>query len=183
MVANSGITGYLDEVRFLAPAGAGTSPPDPEPELENLLPNGTFDEGLSGGWTTDDSINITHDNTGQGSPNNPENAIKLISSTQNQHLFSPLVEVGSGNSYSLSGYLDIRQITDGEVGFYIDEYDDTFSWISGQYIMGISIVSAGNFGFTYIPSSIFVAQAALQIILTADSDTLAYIDNIVWLEN
>lgn len=183
LVANSGITGYLDEVQFLAPAGAGASPPDPEPELENLLPNGTFDEGLSGGWTTDDPINITRDNTGQGSPANPEHAIKLISSTQNTHLFSPLVEVGGGNNYTITGYLDIRQIADGEVGFYIDEYDDTFNWISGQYIMGISVIGAGNFGFTYIPTSIFVTQAALQIILTGNSNTLAYIDNIIWLEN
>lgn len=187
LVANSGITGYLDEVRFLAPAGS-SPPPDPGSNTdsgpaENLLPNGTFDEGLSGGWTTDGPLHITPDNTGQGSPQNPDNAIKLVASTQNRHLFSPLVDVDNGNSYALSDYLDIRQITNGEVGFYIDEYDNAANWISGQYIMGISIISAGDFGFTYIPTSTFVTHAALQIILPANSKIFAYLDDVYWLSH
>lgn len=173
LVGNSGISGYLDEVKFMVPAGS--PPPD-----DNLLANGAFDNGVANGWTTDSPGTITADNTGQGSPANPANAVKLLSTTQNRHLFSPLVVIGVGDSYNLSGYLDLRQITSGEVGFYIDEYDIAGSWISGKYITGISVISAGNFGFAYLPSSSSVARANLQVIVMANSGIEAYIDNVGW---
>jgi peptidoglycan/xylan/chitin deacetylase (PgdA/CDA1 family) len=177
LVANSGITGYLDDVKFLAPAGSSPPPPD------NLVTNGAFDDGIADGWHTDDPATITVDNTGHGSPANAQNAIKLVASTQNQHLFSPLVTVSAGTSYTISGYLDLQQITSGEVGFYIDEYDLAGNWTSGHYISGISIISAGDFNFAYTPASSNVATASLQIIVMGNSGIQGYIDDIRWLKN
>jgi hypothetical protein len=179
LVGNSGATGYLDEVKFLAPAG---SPPPPPPPT-NLVANGTFDSGLASGWRTDSPTTITADNTNQGSPSNKQNAVKLISSTQNQHLFSPLVMVSPGTTYNIAGYLDLRQITSGEVGFYIDEYDLSGNWVSGKYISGISVISAGDFNLAYTPTSTNVAQASLQIIVVGNSGIQAYVDDIRWFKN
>lgn len=179
LVANAGITGYLDEVKFLAPAGASPPPPG-----DNLLPNGAFDAGMTDGWTTNSPATITVDTANQGSPDNPENSIKLVSAADDQHLFSPLVILSQGSSYSLAGYLDLRQIAEGgEIGLYIDEYDFDGNWISGQYIMALTMISAGDFGFAYLPTSAAVAQAGLQVIVAGNASIIAYLDDIRWYAN
>ncbi len=191
LVGGSGITGYLDEVKFMGP-GTTTTPPPVDPPVvppvtpptgTNLITNGTFDSGLSGGWTTNDATNITFDNGNHGSTSNPVNAIKLISSTQNRHLFSGLVTVSSAKTYSLSSYLNLLAITSGEVGFYIDEYDSAGNWISGQYKTGVKTVGSGDVNFTYTPTSGTVAKAGLQIIVVGNSGTQAYFDDVRWFEN
>lgn len=173
LTAASGITGYLDNVQFLAPAPSG---PD-------LMVNGNLDAGLSNGWTTDDSTNITADAGGHGSPANPQNAIKLLAGNTTSHVFAPLIAVDSTKTYSIDSYLDLQQITNGEVAFYVDEYDLNGNWISGQYKAGISIISTGDVAFNYTPSLANVAKAALQIIVTGGSGALGYLDNIRWLAN
>jgi peptidoglycan/xylan/chitin deacetylase (PgdA/CDA1 family) len=186
VVGNSGITGFVDNIQFLAP---GTPPPDPDPGPDpdptptgpNLVPNGTFDGGLAEGWTTNDPTNITADSGNHGGPNNPVNAVKLLSSDINRHLFSPQVTVDPAKSYSLTSYLAIEQITGGEVAFYIDEYDLSGNWISGQYKTGVSVISAGDVSFTYTPTSASVSKASLQIIVVGNSGIQAYIDDIRWL--
>ncbi|HEV7455030.1 MAG TPA: hypothetical protein VGO07_07260, partial [Candidatus Saccharimonadales bacterium] len=70
-----------------------------------------------------------------------------------------------------------------EVGFYIDEYDASGNWISGQYKTGVGVVSKGDISFNYSPSSANVKQASLQVIVTANSGIKAYIDDIRWLTN
>lgn len=185
VVGNSGITGFVDNIQFLAPGGTPTPPPDPGPDPTptgpNLVPNGTLDAGIAEGWTTNDPANITADSGNHGGPNNPVNAVKLLSSDVNRHLFSPQVTVDPAKSYSLTSYLAIEQITGGEVAFYIDEYDLNGNWISGQYKTGVSVISAGDVSFTYAPTSASVGKASLQIIVVGNSGIQAYVDDIRWL--
>src|SRR5438105_4929128 len=47
--ANSGIQAYLDNFQWIALS----TPTTPPPVQTNLMPNGTFDAGISQGWTTD----------------------------------------------------------------------------------------------------------------------------------
>lgn len=179
LVGNSGITGYLDQVKFLGPG----TPPDPAPR-PNLLTNSTFDSGLSEGWATNDPVNITADNSNNGSPENSINAIKLLSSDVNRHLFSPIVTVDPTKSYDITSFLKILQIngnTGSEIGFYIDEYDINGNWISGQYKTGVHVISEGDVSFTYTPSSANISSAGLQIILVGNSGIQAYLDNVRWL--
>ena len=179
VLANSGIKAYVDSFQWFPQSGTVTPPPT----QTNLVANGTFDNGIADGWATNDPANITKDTGNNGSPANPVNSIKLVATTANRHLFSPQVAVDSTKSYSLTSYLNIKQLTSGEIGFYIDEYDANGNWISGQYKTGIRAVSAGDVNFAYTPSSANVKKASLQIILVGNSGILAYFDNVRWFAN
>ncbi len=147
----------------------------------NLLPNGTFDSGITGGWTTDAPTLVTHDTLNNGSVPNPANAIKLTSSAlANAHLFSPYTTVNSNTSYLLKSFLNVSKITSSELGFYIDEFDASGRWISGQYKNGERSVFVEEYNIAYKPTSSSVKTARLQVIAGANSGVNAYIDNIQW---
>ena len=147
----------------------------------NLMPNSSFDNGLASGWTTDDPSNILPDANNNGSTTDPVNSVKLISSIKNTHLFSPSIAVSSVNSYAVSAYLNIQQINSGSVvGFYVDEYDASGNWISGQYKLSANTIGLSIYNFGYTPSSSNVAKASVQIILVANSNTSAYLDDVTF---
>lgn len=177
VTGNSGITAYLDNSQWFALTATTITPP---PVQTNLVANGTFDSGIAAGWTTDDATDIKADAANHGSPNNPVNSVALKSTTKNVHLFSPKVTVDATKTYSLASYLNLQQITSGEVGFYIDEYDANGAWISGHYVTGIRGVSAGDVSFQYKPSSTNVKSASLQVIVMANSGISAYYDDVRW---
>ncbi len=175
-----GTTAYLDNAQMF-PTLAGVPPTD-------LVPNGTFGAGIGAGWTTDDPTHILADSANNGSPANPVNSISLQSGTTsaNGHLFSPKVSVSSTGNYSISSWLNLKQLTNatsGEVGFYIDEYNSSGQWISGQYKGGIHTIGAGYTGFNYTPSSANVTQASLQVIVVGNAGIQAYLDNVMWTLN
>ena len=174
--ANSGATAYFDNPQWFA---LTTSTP---PIQTNLVANGTFDAGISNGWTTDDATRIKANAAGQGSPANPVNSIAMASGTQNGHLFSPKVTVDPAKTYTLSSYLNLLQIATGEVGFYIDEYDASGNWVSGQYKTGIRGASAGDVNLQYKPTSASVSRASLQVIVTANASISAYYDDVRWYQ-
>ena len=175
--ANSGITAYLDNAQWFALTS--TTPPI----QTNLVANGAFDSGIADGWTTDDPVNIVKDTGSHGSPNNIVNSIALKSTTKNTHLFSPKVTVDTAKSYSLTSYLSVQQLTSGEVGYYMDEYDGSGNWVSGQYITGIRGVSTGDVNFQYKPTSTAVKAASLQLIISANSGISGYYDDVRWYQS
>jgi peptidoglycan/xylan/chitin deacetylase (PgdA/CDA1 family) len=177
VTANSGIAAYLDNTQWFP---LSTSAPV---QQTNLVENGAFDNGLSGGWTTNSPATITFDNSNNGSPNNPVNSVKLTSTTINRHLFSPKVSVDFANTYSLLSYLNLVQRASSEIGFYIDEYDANGSWISGQYKVGVSTLGASNVGLSYKPTSSNVKSASLQVIVVGNSGITAYFDDVRWYKN
>ncbi|MCU1572623.1 MAG: polysaccharide deacetylase [Micrococcaceae bacterium] len=172
--AGTGVTAYVDNVQMLA-LGAETLPPP----AANLVANGTFDAGISSGWTTDSAATITADAANHGSPANPVNSVKLTATTANKHLFSPQVPVTPG-TYKIAAYLNTTARTSGEVGFYIDEYNAAGQWISGQYKLGVAVAGVTNIDLTYSPSTTAVAKASLQVIVEANSGLLAYFDDVRW---
>lgn len=167
---------------LLSAEQASTTPtPAPAPAPANLIANGTFDAGISQGWTTDDAASLTADATSQGSPNNAVNSIKLTApTTKNAHLFSPKVSVESTKSYTLTSYVRLSALSSSELGFYIDEYDAAGNWISGQYKFGVNTASTGHVNFTYQPSSAAVASASLQVIVPVNSGLIGYFDDVRW---
>jgi peptidoglycan/xylan/chitin deacetylase (PgdA/CDA1 family) len=176
--ANSGIQAYVDNFQWLA-----LNVVTPPPAQTNLMPNSTFDAGISQGWTTNSSTNIVADSGNNGSPANPVNSVKMTATTVNKHLFSPKITLTAGKTYSVSTYVNIKQLTSGEVGFYVDEYDASGNWISGQYITGARAVGTSTVSFNYIPTSTNVKSASLQIILVGNSGIVAYVDNVAWIQN
>lgn len=147
----------------------------------NLLPNGTFTSGVSGGWTSDASSNITRNTASNGSFPESTNSLRFVATNRAIHLFSPTVPVSFGSQYVLKNYVNVQRITSGELGFYIDEYDINGNWISGQYKGAERSVFVENFNFGYTPSSSRVATARLQVFATANSGITAFLDNVQWL--
>ena len=80
----------------------------------------------------------------------------------------------------MGGFLNIKQINSGEVGYYMDEYDANGNWISGQYKTGVNKLGVTNANFQYTPTSTNVKQASLQIILVGNSGITAYFDSAQW---
>ncbi|HEX7483644.1 MAG TPA: polysaccharide deacetylase family protein [Candidatus Saccharimonadales bacterium] len=175
VTANSGITGFYDTAQWFALSSVA-----PPPVPTNLVANGTFDSGISGGWTTNSPTTITADTTNHGSPSNPVNSVKLVATTVNRHLFSPKVAVDPLRTYNLLSYVAVAQLSSGEVGFYVDEYDAAGNWVSGQYKTGVRGVSSGDVSISYKPSSSAVKSASLQIIVTGNSNITAYYDDARW---
>ncbi|TDT85817.1 polysaccharide deacetylase [Arthrobacter sp. AG258] len=173
-VTGTGITAYVDNMQMLA-LGAETAPPP----AANLVANGTFDSGISAGWTTDSATTIVADSANHGSPANPVNSVKMAATTANRHLFSPQVAVIPG-TYKIASYLNVTARTSGEMGFYIDEYNAAGQWISGQYKLGVTAAGVTNVGLTYSPSTTAVAKASLQVIVTGNSGLQAYFDDVRW---
>jgi peptidoglycan/xylan/chitin deacetylase (PgdA/CDA1 family) len=180
--ANSMITGSLDNVKWLAPSGSVVIPPA---NPTNMVANGSFDNGLADGWTTGAPANVTADSSSNGdSSSTPAKAVKMVAATGNNvHLFSPRVGVDSTKSYSLTGYINLQQITGGELGYYIDEYDANGNWVSGQWKAAVTNVGARDVSVDYTPSSANVASASLQIYVTSGSGITAFVDNIRWYQN
>ena len=174
IVAGAGITARLDNVQLLA-LGEEEVPPAPA----NLVANGTFDAGISDGWTTNAPATILADAGGHGSPANPVNSVSLQSSASNTHLFSPQVAVTPG-SYSITAFLDVKSRASGEVAFYVDEYDANGDWVSGQYKLGTQALGVVDVTMTYSPSTTGVARASLQVIVVGDSGLVAYVDDVRW---
>jgi peptidoglycan/xylan/chitin deacetylase (PgdA/CDA1 family) len=178
---NPGITAYLDNSQWFTSTV-------PVAQSTNLIANGTFTAGIADGWTTDDPKDITADTGGNGSPSSPTDSVSLKSSTTstNGHLFSPQVAVTSTKTYSISSWLNLKAITNttsGVVGYYVDEYNASGTWISGKYITGVNTVGAENVGFIYTPSSANVTKASLQVIVVGNAGIQAYIDNVDWTAN
>jgi hypothetical protein len=145
----------------------------------NLLPNASFEEGLSGGWSTDNSRYVRADSNNNGSYPSPRHSIRLIGTRRTaSHLFSPRVGVSSDTLYAMRSYTDTRGLRRGEVGYYIDEYNEAGAWISGKWIVGITQPNVIDEAFRYQPSSPAVKSASVQVYLTKGSHGSVYVDNI-----
>lgn len=176
LTANSGITGYLDDVRWIS-----TNTPTP-PTNSNLLTNGSFQAGIASGWTTDKPTRVSADATTKGDPSEEAaHSVKMVSDTATSvHLFSPQVVVDPAKSYTIASYLNVTARTSGEVAYYVDEYNASGGWISGKYVTAKNVLGASTASFTYTPTSANVAQATLQFIVSPNTGTTVYVDNVQW---
>lgn len=173
IVYGSGVTGYIANPQVF---------PTTTTTQTDLLPNGNFAAGIADGWTTDNSTSIVADSSNNGALDNPQYSISLNSPTTsaNAHLFSPQIAVNAADSYNISNWVNIKKITSGCVGFYIDEYNSSGQWISGQYMASDTTVGPNYVGFNYKPSSSSVAKAALQVIVVGNGGIQAYYDDAQW---
>jgi peptidoglycan/xylan/chitin deacetylase (PgdA/CDA1 family) len=152
----------------------------------NLLPNGSFNNGIADGWTTDDPTNIVADSGNHGSYPDPSKSISITAgtgTTGNTHLFSPNVAVNPADTYVVKNFMNVTAINSGSIGYFIDEYDATGLWISGQsksVFMPTDTELARTASFTYKPTSAAVATARLEVVVARGSGIHAYLDNVQW---
>lgn len=146
----------------------------------NLLTNGGFQNGLAGGWSTNNATSVVADSANHGSYPNSTNSVSMTATTSNISLFSPQVAVDSTKTYMLKSFVNVTQRTGGELGYYIDEYNAAGDWISGRWIKAQTNLFVGTENFTYTPSSANVKKASLQVYVTANSGIHAYVDTFQW---
>lgn len=150
----------------------------------NLMPNSTFDNGLSNGWATDLAANVTKDVANRGSYPSSANSIKLVANaTKSVHLFSPLMSVDATKTYTTKSFLNVTAIKSGEVTYYIDEYDANNNWISGQYKLGEKNTNVENINIRYTPTSTNVKKIRYQVAVGANTGITAYVDNVQLIQN
>ena len=147
----------------------------------NLLPNPSFDNGLADGWTTDTATSVKKNTANNGNFPSAINSISMTATTKNIHLFSPQVAVDASTSYFLKSFLNLSKVTRGSMGYYVDEYDGSGNWISGQNKFNTNFAWPQTLGFEYKPSSTNIKKARVQIIVPAGSGIQAYIDNFQWI--
>ncbi|HEV7453739.1 MAG TPA: polysaccharide deacetylase family protein, partial [Candidatus Saccharimonadales bacterium] len=179
VTGGSGIKAYVDQFQMFSLTG--TTTPPPAPTTVNLLPNSTFDNGIADGWTTDKATSYVADAANHGSATDPVKSIKLSATTVNAHLFAPRVTVKSTSSYNVNAFLNLTALTGNEVGFYIDEYDASGVWVSGQYAFAQRAAGSNNLTFPYTPTMASVTQARLQVILGANSGAAGYLDTVQFM--
>lgn len=146
----------------------------------SMLANGSFTNGISAGWTTDTPRNVTGDTAGNGSMPESTRSIRFAAGTTNAHLFAPRTNVDPYTTYLFKNYLTVRQIVNGEVGFYIDEYDANGNWVSGQWKAAKWSTGTSDVTFNYLPSSASVTTASLQIY--ASGTLQGYVDDVRWIK-
>ena len=144
---------------------------------ENIMPDSSFEQGLN--WSHRPTNNVTLDAGTHGSYPTPTHAVKMTAHpTDNVYLFSPQVAVSSAQTYGIRAFVNNDNLTSGELGFYIDEYDASGNWISGQWKGMTTLDFVIDESYTYTPSSANVATMSVQVYLTAGSTGYAYLDNI-----
>jgi hypothetical protein len=146
----------------------------------NLLPNDSFDKGLSSGWNTDQPRQVKQDKGNNGSYPSPQNSLLLEATNRTVHLFSPKINVDPRLTYMIKSFLHVATIVSGEVGYYVDEYDAKGKWISGGWEKSETNTFAENINIYYKPSSSRVSKARVQVYVTAGSGVKAYVDNFQW---
>lgn len=146
-------------------------------DYTNLTTNPSFESGLTG-WSTDNASSVTINTATNGSYPAPKNSIQMTGNVKAGHLFSQKIPVSFDTTYGLRVYTDSRLLMTGEVGFYMDEYDQNGAWISGKWFGGFDNQNVIDKSFVYKPTSVAVKTAAIQIYMTAGSTGSVYVDNI-----
>ncbi|HSD56112.1 MAG TPA: hypothetical protein VLA92_03080, partial [Candidatus Saccharimonadales bacterium] len=88
--------------------------------------------------------------------------------------------VSTGSTYMIKSFLNVEHCDNGEIGYYVDEYDENGKWISGQWKANEPTSFVESINISYRPSSSAVKKARLQLYTTAGTDIEAYVDNVQW---
>lgn len=162
----------------------------------NIMPNSSFTNGISEGWTTDAPTAVTLDSQStsllghgsyDGTVTGPQKSIKVTNNgTAVSRLTSPRIRVAPGTNYTLKNFINVTS-TSGQVSFAINEFDadespinSTLSYAGVKGSTTSNAVQVGNVNFTYTPSSAEVKYAQLTVIFTGANLT-AYVDTLQWL--
>ena len=142
----------------------------------NIVTNSDFSNGFNN-WSTGNS-QTTLDTNNNGAAQESSNSAKLTGGTTATHLFSGLISVIPGADYLLEAFYTTTGVTTGELGFYIDEYDASDNWISGQWLGLVANNTIGFFTKFYETTSSLVSKIGIQTYFTAGATGNAYVDNI-----
>lgn len=143
----------------------------------NLIVNGTFTNGISNGWTTDNKKQVIKDTALHGQYPSARDSIKIVGTAKDSHLYTPPIVAHANTTYAFKAYVNTLNKTDGEFGFYVDEYDKNGKWISGKWLGAVWLPTVSHFTANYEPTSEHVATFKIQTYFSADAKGSVYVDN------
>ena len=174
-VTGTGITAYVDNVQMLA-LGAETTPPPPS----NLVANGTFDAGISSGWTTDSAATIRG---GRGEPREPGQPGELGEADCHDGEQAPVLPAGGGHARVATRSPATSTSRRAPAVRWASTSTSTTppgSGSPGSTNSGSPAAGVTNVNLTYSPSTTAVAKASLQVIVMGNSGVQAYFDDVRW---
>ncbi len=143
----------------------------------NLFTTPSFTKGLSEGWSTDNSTQISFNTGNNGSYPSSRESVLIKGSNKNSHLFSNLITHTTSSKYSFEVFVNANALTAGEVGFYMDEYNSSGEWISGQWLGAMYPGTVAHYSTPYTPTSTSVKTFSLQTYIDAGSKGRVFVDN------
>lgn len=164
------------------------------PAANNMFSNPSFNDALGAydrnlpsttQWTTDSPANVVRDTANHGSTPDATNSVSITAgATGNAHLFSPQVAVDASKTYLFKNFANVTAMNlnaGSELAYYMEEFDSTGAQKAQLQYKG-SVYGNNNpllksFSFSYTPTAGTV-RARLQLVVTANSDTLVYLDNM-----
>jgi peptidoglycan/xylan/chitin deacetylase (PgdA/CDA1 family) len=164
-----------------SPTAMPTAEPTPTVSV-NLVGNPSFEQTDGSGWLLNwirQTLDIIVDTFTQGSDG--ANSIKIDTSNKT-HLFSEVIGIDSSVSYVWKTYVKVLNLN-SEFGFYIDEYDVSGNWISGQWKGMISSGFDGVKTINYSPTSPSVVKVGLQYYNVGGGHNQIYLDSVELIKN
>jgi peptidoglycan/xylan/chitin deacetylase (PgdA/CDA1 family) len=172
------VADFQSLIDYLDTRGVQTKTTEQVLARTNLLANGSFKNGFTD-WTIRGAEGtVTIDENNMGSFPESLHSVKMIGSDSNSFLFGPMMNVSAGSEYGIRFFANTVDLTSGELGYYIDEYDVYGNWISGKWLGMANNQFVLDESYRYTPSSERVATASLQVYLTGGSTGTAYVDSI-----
>ncbi len=144
----------------------------------NVLQNSGFEAGIANGWTTDNANSIKADNADHGNYGSPTQSVSLTGTATEAHLFYTGAQVSYNSSYVIDAFVNSLNLTSGELGFYVDEYDVNGTWLAGQWMGMATNGTIGFFTKLYNATSTLVNTIRVQVYLTAGATGTAYVDSV-----
>lgn len=146
---------------------------------DSIFVNSDFSTGIADGWSTDAPLQVVADLSGKGAVPTQDSSIKFISSATQTNLLSPIVPIASSTEYGIRVFTDTRELTIGELSFYVDEYDQDGVWMSERFLGSTLPNNVMDVAYSYTPTSTSTVQVGLRIYLSASSTGQAFIDNAI----
>jgi peptidoglycan/xylan/chitin deacetylase (PgdA/CDA1 family) len=149
---------------------------------ESLFANSDFLNGIGDGWETTTPDQVSPDEGRFGSVPTPDSSIKMVGGPAEAYLYSPAALVSNAIEYGVRIFTNTINLVSGELGFYIDEYNEADEWVSGKYL-GVALPGdVIDESYTYQPTSAQVVSAKLQTYLSAGAVGHVFVDNATLFE-
>lgn len=140
----------------------------------NIL-DGDFTSGVPTGWTTTGTV--TSDSSSNGSMPSAVESLELTATGSANFVFTNAISSAPNTLYGFKAYANNSNLTAGELGYYVDEYDSVGNWISGKWLGAVQPTYVAYFSRIYKPTSPQVATFKFQTYMTSTSAGSSYIDN------
>jgi peptidoglycan/xylan/chitin deacetylase (PgdA/CDA1 family) len=153
-----------------------------EPRGANLLPNGTFDDDLGSGWTTDDPGTTAIDGGNRGCWPSPRKSLELTGGARGVRVTSPAVPIRTGVVYEIRSFMNTVGLESGEAGYALHEYDSSDKLLRDTPLAAYGRETDDVFeaAFRYVPSDTRAASCRISVHLGAGARGKLYVDGFEW---